>query len=199
MLNARHHGGTVGQVGTLISLNHGAADGSTQEGVLAIALAHASPARLAAHVNHGAECPTDAVGCGLDGGDAGRVADGIHVPTHRQSEGNREYCLIAMNHVHTENQGDAQAALFDGHLLQLTDALDTLHVEQSAHLTGLNLVHDISADGRTSDDVARDGQVELSEFLLQGHLRHEVVDKAVHLRVIHALGEGKAQCTMHDA
>ena len=92
-----------------------------------------------------------------------------------------------MNHIHAKDQRDAQAALFDGHLLQLADVLDTLHVEESSHLSGLDLVHDIAADGSSGDDVARDRQVELTQLLLQGHLRHELVDKLVHSGMVHAL------------
>ena len=82
VLDTCHHGRFVGQVSALVALNHGTADGGTQEGVLAVAFTHAAPAWLAANINHGTESPADAVGCRLDGGNAGRVADGVHVPAH---------------------------------------------------------------------------------------------------------------------
>ena len=199
MLDTRHHGGLVGQVAALVALNHGAADGRTQEGVLAVALAHSPPSGFAAHVHHGAECPADAIGRSLKCRNACRVADGLHVPAHRQCQRDGEDGLVAVNHIHAENQWDAQPALLDGHFLQLADVLDTLHVEESAHFSGLDLVHDIAADRCTGDDVARNGQVELTQLLLQGHLRHEVVHKLVHACVVHALGQTDAQCTMHNA
>ena len=55
-----------------------------------------------------------------------------------------------------------------------------LHVEQAAHLASLDLADHVTADGGAGDDVTRDGKVQLADFLLQGHLAHQVVDKLVH-------------------
>ena len=187
VLDTCHHSGFVGQIGALVALNHRAADGRAQERVFAVTFAHASPAGLAADVHHGAESPADAVGRGLNRGDAGRVANGVHVPAHRHGKWNREHRLIAVDHVHTENQGNAQSALLDSDFLQRADALHALHVEQAAHLAGLDLADDVAAHGRTRDDVARNRQIELPDFLLQGHFAHQVVDKLVHLGLVNGL------------
>ena len=194
MLDTRHHRRLVGKVGTLIALDHRAADGRTQERILAGALAHAAPAGLTADVDHRAEGPADAVGRGFDGRDASRVADTVHVPTHRHGERNGKCRRIAVYHVQAENHRDAQAALLNGDLLQGANALFPLDVEHATHLSGTYLFNDVAADRRAGDDVAADDrQIELPDFFLNRHLGHQVVDKAVHTGLIGSMERRDAQ------
>ena len=89
-----------------------------------------------------------------------------------------------MNHVHTEEQRNAQAALLYGNLLHFADFVHTFKVEQTAHLTFLDFFSHVAALSRAGHDFARYGEVELAEFLLKGHLRHQIVDKLVHLSLV---------------
>ena len=187
VLHTSHHGVGGSQIGPLIALYHGLRNATAQIGVLAAAFAHAPPPGLAADVHHGAECPGNSVGSGLNGGNAGRIADGIHVPAHRQGKGDGENGLVTVNYIHAENERDVQAALLHGDALHLLDFIHSLEVEQSAHLSGLDFAGDVAALGRAGDDFAGDGQVELPNFLLQGHLAHQVINKLVHFGLVHGI------------
>lgn len=57
----------------------------------------------------------------------------------------REYGLVTMYHVHTEEQWDVQAALFYGNLLYFFDFLNTFQVEESAYFATLDFACHVAA------------------------------------------------------
>ena len=82
-----------------------------------------------------------------------------------------------MHHVHANEQGDAQTAFLHGGLLQLTDAVGACLIEDGTQFALLHQAHQ-----RTILEFARGGrgawqQIQLSQFLLYGHLGHQLADK----------------------
>lgn len=88
-----------------------------------------------------------------------------------------------MDDIHTEDQRNTQTALLDGDALHLADRLRALEVKQTAYPALPDILGDIALACSAGDDIAGNGQVELSEFFLERHLRHELINKAVHLGV----------------
>ena len=64
---------------------------------------------------------------------------------HTKGKWDGKHRLIAVNHVHAENQRNAQAALLDGNFLQRADVGHAFHVEQATHLSFFNLSHHVTA------------------------------------------------------
>ena len=69
-----------------------------------------------------------------------------------------------MNHVHTEQQGDAQAAVLYGKFLHFADVLHAFQVEQTSDFTVADFTGNVAALGLSGDDVSRYRQVELTDF-----------------------------------
>ena len=188
-------------VGALVATHHGPCNGGTQEGVFTAALADASPARVAADVDHRAERPADAVGAGFGGRDAGRLFHGVHVPRARQAQGDGEHRFVAVYDIHAEQQGDAQARVLDRQALHVAYAFDALQIEQAAHQALLDKLGHVAALGLPGDYLAGDGQVELADFFFYCHLAHQFRDERVHVarrgRRGFALGRGRGQQGRH--
>ena len=193
MLDARHHRSRVGDVCTLVSAHHRFGYTATQIGILAAAFGDTSPAPVMAYIDHGRECPAYTVSRRLRCRYLCRTLDCFHIPRTGQSQGDGKDRLIAVNHIHTEEQWNSQTALLDSDALHLADGLCAFEVEQSAHLACAYIFGDVALAGSTGDDIAGNGQVELPEFLLERHLRHEVIDKALHLRIFVATRGGTAE------
>lgn len=92
-----------------------------------------------------------------------------------------------MNHVHTEQQGDAQAAVLYGKFLHFADVLHAFQVEQTSDFTVADFTGNVAALGLSGDDVSRYRQVELTDFLVQRHFAHQLRNEFIHLLRI-ALG-----------
>ena len=133
VLYAGHHGVGACEVTLLIAAHHCLGNTASEEGILTIAFRDTSPACIVADVNHWAERPADAVGCGFLGSNLCRTLDGFHIPGARKAQRNGEDGLIAMDYVHAEDQGYAEAAFFDGNALQFCYAACTFQVEESAN------------------------------------------------------------------
>ena len=87
---------------TLITANHSFSDASAQIRVFAVAFGNTSPTSVVAHVEHRAECPVDAVGATFACCYTCRQFYGFHIPRARKCQRYGEYCLVAVNYVHTE-------------------------------------------------------------------------------------------------
>ena len=91
---------------------------------------------------------------------------------------------VAVDHVHAEDERNAQPALFDGYALHFADLLHALDVEQSADFAAPDGSCDVARLGLSRGDVAGAGQVELSDLLFEGHAAQQAVDEAVHFRLV---------------
>ena len=86
-----------------------------------------------------------------------------------------------MNHVHTEQQGDSQAAVLYGQSLYFADVLHPFQVEQTADFAVADFTGNVAALGLSGDDVSRYRQVELTDFLVQCHFAHQLRNELVHV------------------
>ena len=179
MLHTGHDVVNLGIV-ALIAAHHGFRNAATQEGILAIALRRTSPTGIHTDVHHGRISPVDAIGTGLLGSNASAPFHGFQIPAARKGQRNGEDGLIAMNHIHAYDEGNAQTTLLHRHILQLTDFVGTFQVEDTTHLSGSNFLAYIGVHGTSCYNITSHLKVQLSDFLLQGHSRHEVVDELFH-------------------
>ena len=100
----------------------------------------AAPARVAGDVDHRREGPVQARGAGLARGDAGGALGVGRVPARRHRERDREDRAVAVDHVHREQQRDAEPAVFDRDPLQLAQRLGAGDVEVRADLAAADPV-----------------------------------------------------------
>ena len=98
-----------------------------------------------------------------------------------------------MDNIHTEKNRDAEPALLDGNSLYLAYICRSFEVKEPAYFSLPNILTDMCLSRFSGDDIARYGQVELSQFLLPRHACHEFVHKAVHFRVT-AVGARRTGC-----
>ena len=167
----------------LVAVDHSLGHTRIEVGVFPAAFAHTAPPGVTAKVDHRAEGPRDTVGRSLYCSYMGGLLDCFHIEAGRKAERNREHCLIAMNHVHAENQRDAEPRLLYRDLLVATDLGRALHVEKAADFAVCDTVFHTYAHALTGHDGSGYGQIELSGFLLEGHFLHEAVDECVHLGI----------------
>ena len=172
MLHTSHYLVIPAHILSLVSAYHGTGDGCAEERVFTVSLRHAPPTGITADVHHRAECPQDTVGTGFDGSYTGGLFDGFHIPGTRQAERNRENGFVSVDYVHTEQQGNAEAALLHRLPLYFTDAFHSFQVEQSSHLSVTDSFGYIAAFRLSGSDLSGHGQVELADLLLQRHLFH---------------------------
>ena len=85
-----------------------------------------------------------------------------------------------MDYVHAYQQGNAQTTVLNGDVLESLDLVESLDVEYAAHIALCNVATHLGVQGSTGSDVASHHQVELTDFLLQGHLCHQLVDVLLH-------------------
>ena len=126
VLHAGHH--VLGPVVALIAPHQSLCDARTQIRILAIALSDAPPSGIQGDIHHRTVRPADTISRRLFGRYPGRLLDGLQIPAARHAQRDGEDRLVAMNHVHTHQQGDTQPALFYGCILKRTDTLHTLLV-----------------------------------------------------------------------
>ena len=88
-----------------------------------------------------------------------------------------------MNDIHTEDDRYTQTALLHCDLLQFIDAVYAFQVKQGAYPALTDLLCHIGRLRLTGDNLTRYRHTELTEFLLHGHLSHQLANKSVHLSV----------------
>ena len=96
----------------------GAGKPASQIGILAGSLGYAPPAGVAGHIDHGSEIPADAVGPGFLCRHPGRLFKQRIVEGSRLRDRDGEHTAKAVNHIKSDDQGNAQPRLLDGDLLQ---------------------------------------------------------------------------------
>ena len=176
MLHAGHH--VLRTIVPLIAAHHRLGNPAAEEGILATALGDTTPAGIEGDIHHRAVGPADTVGSRLLRSDTSPLLYGLQVPAARLRQRNGEHGLIAMHHVHTDNQWDGQSALQSG-ILQVSDVFIPLHVKNSPHFALSNLLKSWTVFLDTCCNRSRRHQVQLAEFLFDGHLRHQVADELV--------------------
>ena len=137
-----------------------------------------------ADIHHRGERELDAISRSFRSGNLSRLADALHIPRARQTKRNREDGLVAVDNIHTENDGDAQSTFFYSNALQFRNAFSPFEVKHSPHFAFANRGYDIALQGTSARyDIARYGEIELPEFLLERHFLKQVRHKTVHLFV----------------
>ena len=86
-----------------------------------------------------------------------------------------------MNDIHTKQKGNTEAALFNRLFLHVADAFHPFQVEKASHFTGADTFGHITALGLAGSNLTRHRKIQLTYFLFEGHLLHQVVDEAVHV------------------
>src|SRR5580658_973873 len=123
MLYANHD--TVGtELCALKSANLCAGHRGTEVGILAGPLNDPAPASIACDVDHGSKGPLNSGGTGVLRGYMLGLLFNRGIPGRCHRERNREDGAISMNHIESEDDGDVQARLVDGDMLQPVDLLD---------------------------------------------------------------------------
>ena len=89
-----------------------------------------------------------------------------------------------MDDVHAENNGDSKATFFYSNALQFCNTIGSFEVKHSSYFAFADRGHDIALQGTSARyDIARYGEIELPEFLLERHFLKQVRHKTVHLFV----------------
>ena len=172
MLHACHHRRRVRQVGTLVSAHHGLGHTASQERILTVAFADSSPAAVVRDIHHWREGPAYTVCCCLRCRYLRRTGYCRRVPCAGQCQRNRKYRLIAVNHIHSEEQRNTHPTLFDRYALDLANESSTFEIKQAAHPTLTDVIAHITDTRLTRHDISGNRQVQLPQFLLQGHTGH---------------------------
>ena len=167
------------RVGALEAAHLGRRHGRAQVRILAGALDHASPARVARDVEHGREGPVQARGPGFARGHRLRLLVARGVPRRGHGQGHREDRAVAVDHVEGEEHRDLEPRLLDRDLLE---RVELLRVVEPEHRAGAALAD--RPGGVHSRERADLG--ELADLLGQRHLAEQGRDLLLDLRV----GEG---------
>ena len=178
MLHACHH--VLLAVVALESPHHSLADATSKEGVFASSLRHTSPAGVDGDVNHRAIHPVDALCSGFLGGNARSVFYSLDVPRTSLCKRYRENRLIAMDNILPHEQWNTQAALLYGNSLQFLYLVLSLYIEYGSKLSLFGELRQRTVYYRSCGNVVTRQEVELTDFLLKSHLRHQFVDKLIH-------------------
>ena len=99
-----------------------------------------------------------------------------------------------MDHVHAEQQRNAEAWLFHSLFLYLTYFLHPFQVEQSSHFAFLDFAGDVAALGLSGSNLSRDGKVQLTDLFFGGHFFHQCVDETIHVLWRLLSGCGQESC-----
>ncbi|MNY00301.1 hypothetical protein D3C86_1327880 [compost metagenome] len=175
MLDEGHHAVRVGRRGALEATHAGARALRDEVRVLAKALGGAPPARIARDIDHRREGGVQAVSAGFLAGDARGLLDHGHVPARRQAEADREHGAMAVHHVIGEENGNLQAALLRGGVLERAVVGPGHRVEGAAHAAGGDFLDQL----RLRHVLADADEPQLADLLLQGHLADQVGDERV--------------------
>ena len=199
VLGAGGDGVEGAQVGALEAAHPCFGDSGAEVRILAGPLHDPAPARVARDVDHRREGPVDAGGGGLGGGDPRRALDRLEIPAGGFTQRDREYGLVAVDHVVAEDQRDAETAALDRHRLRRSGRLGTGDVQHRADAAARDLLASVAVGigGRAGDIEVGAVLVELTDLLRQGHLCHQLVDplldRGVDQRAVSEQGGGEEQ------
>ena len=164
-------GGTL-QV-ALIAAHQSGGDEASQVGVFTVSLGYAAPAGVERDIHHRAVGPADTVGGALLGCDARSALYGFGVPAARLCQGDGEYCVVAVNDIEAEQDGDAQTAFLHCHTLYVAYLVLAHHIEHGTHLAIGHQLTELRLHGAACGGVGAWLQIELPKLLPQCHLLHE--------------------------
>ena len=89
-----------------------------------------------------------------------------------------------MNHIHSEKDRNSETGLFHSNALHLPDLVSTLEVEKSSYLAFADSLRNIAALCLSGNDISCNRKIQLTDLLLDSHLRHKVIDESVHLAFV---------------
>ena len=118
-------------------------------------------------------------------------ADQFRIPTARDGQRDRKYGFIAVDHVETDQQRNAEPRLLDGDLLRFLRR-GGVHAAGCAEISFADrfvLAYGGAYDARN----APGSEVQLPQFFVEGHFAHQVVDECVHFRVALSVCQRSAQ------
>ena len=167
-------------VGALVTLCECGTHHAAQVRILSVTLADSSPSGVECNIYHGRVSPVDSCSTGFLCRYFAYLLHRFCIPGAGEGERDREHGLVAVDYVHAHQQRNAQTAVLDGDVLESLDLVESLDVEYAAHVAFCNVATHLGVQGSTGSDVASHHQVELTDFLLQGHLCHQLVDILLH-------------------
>ena len=183
MLHACKDSGAVGQILSLIALDHGSRHLCSQIRVLSRSFRHTSPARIRRDIAHRRECPCNTHCSSFGSRYTCRFPDSIRIPCTCTGKIDREKYLAAMNDVMSEKNWNAKSRTVNSHTLHPFNLFRSLNIEYRAHLASLYQLLDIhffSSRARNST-CAGHKLAHLSKLFTQSHLLHQIIDKSVGL------------------
>ena len=175
------HGIMVGIV-ALIATNHGCTHLRRKIRILACAFGHPSPTWIEGNVYHRTIHPVDARGSSFGSSHLCCTLNHSHIPRAGLRQRQRENSLIAMYHVLSEEERNAETCLLDCYLLQILYLLHALHIKDGTKLTSSYLFGKWRIHYSTSCKVASGEKIELANLLLKSHFLHQFCDELTHRR-----------------
>jgi hypothetical protein len=200
VLEGREHlAGAERQAAPLVAAHGGDPELADQEGILAVGLLDAAPARVTRQIDHGGQHDLATAGSRLLGGDGHRPLDERRVPGRAERERHREVRRLrrheAVQGLLVEHHGDAEARVLDHPLLDRVGELGVLaraaHVRAGggpANLAGARQLAEAMTEqcGRAARDEGalgvlqrlerRPARDELRDLLLDRHAPEQIDD-----------------------
>ena len=136
----------------------------------------ASPAWIARHVEHRRKSQGDPVLRSLFGGDARRLLPQIRRELTRFRQRHGKDRVVAMDHVETHEQGNAETGFLDREALDSARFVRAPEVEQVSDPPGSNPLLQVSELAGTGDHAGRSDHIELPDLFLERHLLEQCVD-----------------------
>src|SRR6476620_8348883 len=154
MLDAGHDGIVLCKICTLVTSYHCPCNLRTKVRVFTTSFRNTSPTRITGNIYHRRERPANSICTGFSGSYPRRFFYSIHVPGTSQSQRDREGRLVAMDDIHSKNEGDLQAAIFYCHSLHFTYLFYSFNIEQSTYFASLDLAGNIRTAGLASGNIS---------------------------------------------
>ncbi|MND36890.1 hypothetical protein D3C80_275590 [compost metagenome] len=188
VLDAGHQAGRLCRAFALEGLDHDLGDARDQVGVFTKAFAGAAPTRISGNIDHGREGHVDTVGGRFQRRDSADLGDCVHVPARGQGQADREDRAVAVDHVIGEEHRNLQATA-PGCVLHRTVLGAGDRVERTADAPRCDFFANHFARHFRADA----DQAQLADFLVQGHLAHQVGNKYLFVlqRICRGVGKGR--------
>ena len=158
------------EIVALEAMHLGLGDARAQPRILSRAFGAAAPARIAGNIQHWGKGHRQAVRGRLCGGLPRRQRPQRRIEQRRLAQGYGEQGAVAMNHVESDEQRNAETRLLDRQPLHVPHMMGPDHVEEIADGAVLDRLRRIPRDHRARHRVAGGRHGELAELFSQSHL-----------------------------
>ena len=166
---------------SLIPLNIGFCQNSSQVRIFSTAFHNTAPTGIPTDVNHGTEHPVNTCSSGFLGRYPGHTFHQIRVPGSGECQWDWKYGLMTMNHIHPEDERNTGSGR-KGYFLALSQKF---RIPRSVNASQEPLPQEFGILILLGHSLSRyeswcGMQVELTDFLLHCHLGHEAINVIVH-------------------